>query len=401
MDARDVQREAEILTLEVLGQESFPMLEAIVDLVSRMCGGATAEVNVITATEQVHLATSDRNRARLPRGQSFCGTAITVDDAMLIHVPDAARDPRFADNPFVTGELASFRSYAARKVLGPSGTVIGTLCVFVPPAGGFGPEQLRLLELLGPLVTEALRLHRGQVQLRIALDRHFDGNRELHRSHASLEAFAGEVSHDLQGPLAAVSLALQMLSTRSSPPAGTDEAFLLDTALSGTARMRRTVGDMLDFAMLGGRGPGSPVRLDEVVAQVLDDLDRVAGEAEVRVGALPAVIGHEVELRSVLQNLIGNAIKHSAPLGRPHVAVEGRRRGDRVRVTVTDNGPGVPEELRDDVFGLFARGDEQVEGRGIGLATCARIVHSRGGTIGVHEGEGGGAAFWFELPAAD
>ena len=74
--------------------------------------------------------------------------------------------------------------------------------------------------------------------------------------------------------------------------------------------------------------------------------------------------------------------------------------GGVARVTVTDNGPGIPEEDREVVFGLNVRGASDVEGHGIGLATCARIIRARGGRIGVEQAPSGGAVLWFELPAA-
>lgn len=133
---------------------------------------------------------------------------------------------------------------------------------------------------------------------------------------------------------------------------------------------------------------------------MLVDLRPGIGDAEIEVSRLPKLLGHESEVRSVLQNLVANAVKFAAPFGTPQVAVSGTERGGATRITVADNGPGVPEEQREAVFALNVRGDSAVEGHGIGLATCARIIRTRGGTIGVDRAPSGGAAFWFELPSA-
>jgi signal transduction histidine kinase len=168
--------------------------------------------------------------------------------------------------------------------------------------------------------------------------------------------------------------------------------------------MARTITDLLDFALLGTSAPALPVPVGAVVTDVLADLAVGLTQAEVRVGELPAILGHESEVRAVLQNLIANAVKFAAPGGGAQVEVSGGVRetdaGPVARITVTDNGPGIPEEQRETVFGLAVRGDTTVAGYGIGLATCARIVRARGGRIGVEPAASGGAAFWFELPAA-
>jgi signal transduction histidine kinase len=84
------------------------------------------------------------------------------------------------------------------------------------------------------------------------------------------------------------------------------------------------------------------------------------------------------------------------------VTVTGSRNGEAGRITVLDNGPGVPPDQRSVIFEDRVRGTEaagsDIEGLGIGLATCARIIAAHGGRLGVDEAPGGGAAFWFELP---
>ena len=99
-------------------------------------------------------------------------------------------------------------------------------------------------------------------------------------------------------------------------------------------------------------------------------------------------------------NLVDNAAKFTVAGEEPEVEVDSvpidghHRRGARP-------GPRSPEEKRERVFAPLARLDKTVEGSGIGLATCRRIVEAHGGQMGVEDREGGGAVFWFELPRAD
>jgi signal transduction histidine kinase len=232
-----------------------------------------------------------------------------------------------------------------------------------------------------------------------------DGSRELRRSNEHLAAFAGQVSHDIKGPLTAVLMSLEMLEddlAESTVPALPHRVDLLRRAITASLRMQAMIGGLMDFAALGGAITLTPVDLAVVAKDVVADLGGHAGAAHVEVGDLPTVCGDEVQLRALLQNLVSNAFKYAGTTAGTHIRVEGKHFDGRMRICVSDNGPGVPVAERQSVFGIMVRGSDtgggDVEGLGIGLATCRRIIQSHGGTIGVGESAEGGAEFWFEVP---
>ena len=104
------------------------------------------------------------------------------------------------------------------------------------------------------------------------------------------------------------------------------------------------------------------------------------------------------DMYSVLQNLVTNAVKFARPGVPARVEVSGSRVGDAWRISVRDNGVGIPGDRRQDVFSLFSRVDSQVDGHGIGLATVARIVSAHEGRVGIEDVPGSGVEVWFELP---
>jgi len=136
---------------------------------------------------------------------------------------------------------------------------------------------------------------------------------------------------------------------------------------------------------------------------VLEDLDGavVGAGAEVVVDASMLVRADDTLLRVLLQNLIANAVKFTVAAGRvPRVSVTVRELPDGWRLTVDDNGHPVDAELRDRMFEPMQRGhDAEVQGLGIGLATCRRIAHAHGGHIGLDESPDGGTRAWVVLPA--
>jgi signal transduction histidine kinase len=177
---------------------------------------------------------------------------------------------------------------------------------------------------------------------------------------------------------------------------------LMARALSGAQRMRTTIIGLMDFAVLGGHL--APARLDSaaIVADVLADLSSRQGRVEVEVGPLPQVWGDDVQIRAVVQNLVANAFKYAGHVEHPLVRISGSTYDGGTRIVVADNGPGVPPDQRHAVFDLMVRGEgaaeSGVDGLGIGLDTCRRIVNAHGGNIGVDEAPSGGAEFWFALP---
>ncbi|MET3963522.1 signal transduction histidine kinase [Marmoricola sp. OAE513] len=393
----DLEREAELRAYAVLDAEQIPALERIADLAAEICGMAVAEVNAVSLDDVVHVATTNRDHLRVPREFSFCSPVISygVDTYTVV---DATKQEPFASSPYVTGERASIRSYAAARMVGPTGVVLGNLCVFDYEPREVTIDQLAALQSLSATIVEILEMRRTERELATALNRLAGSHRALHSSNESLEAFAGQISHDLQAPLTAVEVALELLEDEVD--LSEDAQMLLGHARSGGRRMQSTITELLDFAVAGSSSPTVPVDLNEVVSEVLADLDWSLTDAKIEVEPLPAVLGQSAELRAVMQNLVANAVKFSAPTAVPHIQIHGESHDGTVRVTVADNGPGVPEEQREAVFGLNVRGDTDVAGYGIGLATCARIVRTRRGAIGVDPSPTGGSSFWFELPAA-
>lgn len=354
-------------------------LVALVELAARFTGVPMATINLITDAEQVQVATYGFGGQRSRREDSLC--ANVVEEERPIYLEDVRLDERFADNPFTTGELGTVRFYGAHPLVTPEGVTIGTLCVFDDETRPVTPQVSEALETLAERVVDVLELEYT--------------SRQLARANERLGAFAGQVSHDLRNPLAAVRMSLEMLRDELGD-ADPSLLGLLERAERGTSRMDAMIGELLTFARVG-KPELADVDLTSVVNDVIEDLIGVAQPGQIVVAPLPSVRGDAVQLRVLLQNLVANAVKFSPPGST--VEVSAAHTGGAWRLSVTDRGPGIPAADRERVFDPLVRLDTRIPGSGIGLATCRRIVEAHGGRIGVAESEAGGASLWFELPS--
>lgn len=220
----------------------------------------------------------------------------------------------------------------------------------------------------------------------------------------ALSAFAGVVAHDVRGPIAAmVGWSEAALDALLSEPAGdpVEVAALVSRLHHGAQRLDRMVTNLLLHATARDRALElAPVDLAAVVEDVADARD-VRRFVEVR--DVPKVNGDAALLQHVVDNLVGNAVKFVPAGTEPRVVVDGRLESpDVARVTVTDNGIGIPEGMRQQVFQRFERvPGTGLGGTGMGLSICRTIVQRHGGEIRVGDGPGGvGSRFTLRLPAA-
>ncbi|SEO77482.1 His Kinase A (phospho-acceptor) domain-containing protein [Halogranum amylolyticum] len=220
---------------------------------------------------------------------------------------------------------------------------------------------------------------------------------ELERSNAELEQFAYVASHDLREPLRMVSSYLELLERRHGETLPEDAMEFLQFALDGSKRLQRMINDLLAYSQVSREFDDvEPVDFETVVERAKENLtvsvDRTG--AEITSDDLPTVEGSETLLVQLLQNLLNNAINYSEGTPRVHVSVE--RRDDEWRFAVEDEGVGLDPEEGERIFTLFY--GNSVDGAGIGLAICQKIVELHDGRIWVESTPGEGSTFYFTLP---
>ena len=228
---------------------------------------------------------------------------------------------------------------------------------------------------------------------------------ELARSNAELEQFAYVASHDLQEPLRMVASFTELLAKRYQDKLDADAREFIAYAVDGATRMQRLIADLLNYSRVGTRGkPLEPVNCDAILERVLVSLKLAINEsgAVVRHDPLPTVMGDDLQLGQLFQNLLANAIKFRGETP-PVIHVSAEHTGNAWNFSVRDNGIGFAPEYAERIFMIFQRLHSKAEypGSGIGLAICKKIVERHGGRIGVKSEPGRGANFFFTIPDSD
>jgi len=228
-------------------------------------------------------------------------------------------------------------------------------------------------------------------------------NQELQRSNADLEQFASIISHDLREPLLTVSNFVQLLARRYEDKLDEKGQTFIHYILDGTNHMQQLLLDLKSYSSVGGGKMNfKPLHLGKVLKEVKRNLDKRIKEnrAEIISSDLPVVYGDEMQLFTLLQNLISNALKYrrnEAP--RISISAQGNSENECV-VCLRDNGIGFDQKHARRIFLIFQRLHlgKKYDGSGIGLAICKKIVENHGGRIWAESELGHGAMFCFALP---
>jgi PAS domain S-box-containing protein len=240
---------------------------------------------------------------------------------------------------------------------------------------------------------------------------------ELKRSNKELEDFAFVASHDLQEPLRKIKAFGDRLVKRFGATLGPDGKEYLDRMQNAADRMNDLIQALLTYSRVTTKAqPFTLVDLNQIAREVLADLEvRIEqSRGQVLVEPLPAIQADPMQMRQLLQNLIGNALKFRREGVPPVVRVSCEPVTDRptslhetqhameerIRLLVADNGIGFDEKYLDRIFEVFQRlhGRGQYEGTGTGLAVCRKIAQRHGGTITARSRPDEGATFIVTLP---
>lgn len=278
----------------------------------------------------------------------------------------------------------------------PAG-IIGVLVVqHYEDENVYSRQDLEFLTSVGDQIALAIDRKQAEGQLRLF-------NEKLQQSNRELQDFAYVASHDLQEPLRKVQAFADRLSTKYGDALEGSGLDYLERMRSAAERMQKLIQDLLTFSRVATKTqPFVSVNLDTVTREVLSDLEIAVEQsgATVELENLPLVDADPVQMRQLMQNLIGNALKFRRRDAAPVIQISAQKDDNFFQITVKDNGIGFDEKYLDRIFTVFQRlhGRAEYEGSGVGLAVCRKIAERHNGVITARSIAGEGAAFIVSLP---
>jgi signal transduction histidine kinase len=352
----------------------------------------------------------ERFRARFPRAE-YARIDVNGEDLGVVAVPSVPP-------PLTIGlwELAPTLTWAGVALLAV-GAVTAALLIFRPTH-----KRLRSLEAaaraLGEGRTEVRASESGGDEV-TALSRTFNRMADDLQSRAAALAesdrarrqLLADVSHELMTPLSAIRGYVETLSMPELTLDTDTRRKYLDIVHQETHKLEAIIGDLLDLARLQGGDelrPPVAVGLVDLFERIADRHGPILSERQITLATeLPdgpiAIWGDAERLEQALQNVAANAIRHTPEGGR--IVVRGERADSRVRITITDNGPGIPAEHLPHIFDRFYKADASRagttirSGSGLGLSIVQAIVERHRGEVHASNAPEGGARFEMLLPA--
>lgn len=367
------------------------VIDSVVDSLSRL-GFEMANVAVADLEADHFVSKASRGfvgwqPSTLPMHAGLGGQAF--DEDRTIAVNDYAQYERRLDGrDEVRGAVATPLRVRGEKI----GVLIGAAREPRAPSA----RQIEIVEALAGHAGRALELARAYEVEQHRVE-------ELRDLDQLKTEFLSNVSHDLRTPLAVIETIGETLSLHRDGLSTDATDQLLSRLNANTSRLRAMIDELLDYSRLeSGRMQVRPrlVDLSMLAMEVVTRLETLADHHEVRVAAEPGIqaVADPGLIQHVLENLLGNAYKHTPPGTRVVVSV--KMVGEDVEVAVRDDGPGVPDSELPRLAERFYRGSSSTEGLGLGLSMAAMILESHGTELEIESEEGVGTRFRFRLPGA-
>ncbi len=396
--SNEESRLKELSLLEILDTDPEAEYDEITELASAICEAPVSLVSLIDKDRQWFKSVHGTAAGETPRYYSFCAHAIN-SSTQIFEVCDAKFDERFHDNPMVVNE-PYVKFYAGVPLVSSQGNALGTLCVIDMKPKVLNTLQKNALKTLARQVVKSLELRKKNIQTQRQ-------NELLKDKNNFLGELARVISHDLKSPLNNIIGLSEILS--NSNPSNFDITSKLAGLISQTANnLKELIYDVITYSTSEGMvdEPKETVSLDKIVEECklyYSHLSDITFKIDLK---CETVVGNSSVWKQIIFNLVSNAVQYNDK-DRVSVAISSFSSKEErlIHFVVEDNGTGIPEDMRQEVFKPFmtlkAKTRNGEKSSGLGLATVNKLVGSLNGTIDIEANEPHGSKFNVNVPFAN
>ena len=388
---KETQRIEELLRYEVLDTEDEKALDELTQLASVICGTSISLISLVDKDRQWFKSRVGLDAAETTRDMAFCSHAILQDQ--IFEVPDTLKDQRFVDNPLVTGS-PDIRFYAGAPLVSTSGMPIGTLCVIdTEPKKLNEKQQLALNTLAKQVISQLeLRLH----------------NRQLLRMQKDQQQIFAMMSHDLRSPFNGILGLSQLIQAEAQTLKPEVLSAMADGILESSLKVYQLLDEILQWSSNQLGAIQVELEVTTLKPLVMETLDLMKDSFTFKKLNITCDINEDIVAladanltKTIIRNLLANAIKYSPEQGSIHI--ETLSNNGEIQLVITDTGTGVPEELKDQLFGdsvMSQRGTQGELGHGLGLSLCGDFARKQQGFLSIDKDYKDGAKLILNLPSA-
>jgi len=386
-------------SLQVLDTPTEEKFDRITNLAQILFDVPIALISLVDSNRQWFKSCAGLNARETPRGVSFCSHAILDDSTMVIS--DALEDPRFADNPLVTGP-PHIRFYAGKPIKGPDNHKIGTFCIIDSKPRSLSKADRKMLNDLAAWAESELNTINLNNKLRKM-------NSELEESIRTKEELVAMISHDLNTPLSPIVMCSEMLESVTTGPLNEKQERMVKTIQRCADRMDKLIHDIHDTYKLELKSlqlEKADINLENLIDECAELIIPLIAEKQIElkteINTHKRIYADKNRLVQVITNLVKNSIDFVGETnGRITIRVE-EHDSSNILFSVGDNGVGIKPEVAEKIFDKFYKEpssqDRKYGGSGLGLAICKGIVEEHGGKIWVDTSNHNGSLIKFTIP---